>query len=89
MKAIVFFEDGHTEKVLYHTYTKDVEEKNECLDISFKFKTESGLYLYTEYLNFIPALYNPYDDLPPNFNWFHRKMWKLFFGLEIENVKEN
>lgn len=22
MKAIVFFEDGHTEKVLYHTYTK-------------------------------------------------------------------
>jgi hypothetical protein len=23
------------------------------------------------------------------FNWFHRKMWKLFFGFEIENIKEN
>ena len=23
------------------------------------------------------------------FNWFERKMWKLFFGFEIENVKEN
>ena len=23
------------------------------------------------------------------FNWFQRKMWKLFFGFEIENVKEN
>ena len=22
------------------------------------------------------------------FNWFHRKMWKLFFGFEIENIKE-
>jgi hypothetical protein len=65
MKAIVFFEDGHTEKVLYHTYTKDAEEKNEYFDISFKFKTESGLYLYTEYLNIIPTLYNTNDVLPP------------------------
>ena len=24
-----------------------------------------------------------------HFNWFHRKMWKLFFGFEIENVEEN
>ena len=24
-----------------------------------------------------------------HFNWLHRKMWKLFFGFEIENVKEN
>ena len=24
-----------------------------------------------------------------HFNWFQRKMWKLFFGFEIENVKEN
>ena len=23
-----------------------------------------------------------------HFNWFHRKMWKLFFGFEIENIKE-
>lgn len=23
------------------------------------------------------------------FNWFERKMWKLFFGFEIENVKED
>lgn len=23
-----------------------------------------------------------------HFNWFHRKMWKLFFGFEIENVEE-
>lgn len=22
------------------------------------------------------------------FNWFERKMWKLFFGFEIENVEE-
>lgn len=22
------------------------------------------------------------------FNWFNRKMWKLFFGFEIENIKE-
>ena len=22
-----------------------------------------------------------------NFNWFHRKMFKLFFGFEIENVE--
>lgn len=21
-----------------------------------------------------------------HFNWFHRKMWKLFFGFEIESV---
>lgn len=24
-----------------------------------------------------------------HFNWFERKMWKLFFGFEIENVEEN
>jgi hypothetical protein len=24
-----------------------------------------------------------------HFNWFQRKMWKLFFGFDIENVKEN
>lgn len=24
-----------------------------------------------------------------HFNWFHRMMWKLFFGFEIENLKEN
>lgn len=24
-----------------------------------------------------------------HFNWFQRKMWKLFFGFEIENVEEN
>ena len=23
------------------------------------------------------------------FSWFHRMMWKLFFGFEIENLKEN
>ena len=23
------------------------------------------------------------------FNWFHRMMWKLFFGVEIENLKED
>jgi hypothetical protein len=23
-----------------------------------------------------------------HFNWFHRKMWKLFFGFEIENIEE-
>lgn len=23
-----------------------------------------------------------------HFNWFHRMMWKLFFGFEIENIKE-
>lgn len=23
------------------------------------------------------------------FNWFHRKMWKLLLGFDIENVKEN
>lgn len=23
-----------------------------------------------------------------HFNWFHRMMWKLFFGFEIENLKE-
>lgn len=23
-----------------------------------------------------------------HFNWFERKMWKLFFGFEIENVDE-
>ena len=23
-----------------------------------------------------------------NFNWFQRLMWKLFFGFEIENIKE-
>lgn len=23
------------------------------------------------------------------FNWFHRMMLKLFFGIEIENLKEN
>jgi hypothetical protein len=23
------------------------------------------------------------------FNWLQRKMWKLFSGFEIENVKEN
>ncbi len=61
-KAIVFFEDGHTENVLYHT-CKDVERKTASMN--FKFKTESGLYLYTEYLNIIPALYNLNDDLPP------------------------
>ena len=22
------------------------------------------------------------------FNWFERKMWKLFFGFDIENVEE-
>lgn len=30
------------------------------------------------------VIYNTY-----HFNWFQRKMWKLFFGFEIENVKEN
>lgn len=24
-----------------------------------------------------------------HFNWFHRKMWKLLLGFEIENVEEN
>lgn len=24
-----------------------------------------------------------------HFNWFHRMMWKLFFGFEIENLKED
>ena len=24
-----------------------------------------------------------------HFNWFHRIMWKLFFGFEIENLKED
>jgi hypothetical protein len=24
-----------------------------------------------------------------HFNWLHRMMWKLFFGFEIENVKED
>lgn len=24
-----------------------------------------------------------------HFNWFHRMMWKLFFGFEIENIEEN
>lgn len=24
-----------------------------------------------------------------HFNWLERKMWKLFFGFEIENVEEN
>lgn len=24
-----------------------------------------------------------------HFNWFQRNMWKLFFGFEIENIKEN
>lgn len=24
-----------------------------------------------------------------HFNWFQRKMWKLFFGFDIENIKEN
>ena len=24
-----------------------------------------------------------------HFNWFQHKMWKLFFGCEIENVEEN
>ena len=24
-----------------------------------------------------------------HFNWLERKMWKLFFGFEIENIKEN
>ena len=24
-----------------------------------------------------------------HFNWFQRKMWKLFFGFEIENVEDN
>lgn len=23
-----------------------------------------------------------------HFNWFHRMMWRLFFGFEIENLKE-
>lgn len=23
-----------------------------------------------------------------HFNWFHRMMWKLLLGFEIENVKE-
>ena len=23
-----------------------------------------------------------------HFNWFQRKMWKLFFGFDIENVEE-
>ena len=65
MEATVFFQDGHSENVLYHDYTKNTEGKAEYLDMNFKFKTESGLYLYSEYLNIIPALYNPNDDLPP------------------------
>ena len=24
-----------------------------------------------------------------HFNWFHRKMWKLLLGFEIENVEES
>lgn len=24
-----------------------------------------------------------------HFNWFHRKMWKLLLGFDIENVEEN
>lgn len=24
-----------------------------------------------------------------HFNWFHRMMWKLFFGFEIENIEVN
>ena len=28
-------------------------------------------------------IYNTYQ-----FNWFHRMMWKLFFGVEIEILKE-
>ena len=24
-----------------------------------------------------------------HFNWFHRMMWRLLLGFEIENVKEN
>lgn len=24
-----------------------------------------------------------------HFNWFHRKMWKLLLGFDIENAKEN
>ena len=31
----------------------------------------------------------PFIHNTHRFNWFHRMMWKLFFGFEIENVKEN
>ena len=24
-----------------------------------------------------------------HFNWFHRKMWKLLLGFDVENVKGN
>ena len=65
MKAIVFFKDGHTENVLCHNYIKNTEGKAEYLSMNFKFQTESGLYLYTEYLSIIPALPDPNDNLPP------------------------
>ena len=30
----------------------------------------------------------PYGAASFKFNWFHRMMWKLFFGAKIENLKE-
>ena len=23
------------------------------------------------------------------FNWFQKKMWKIFFGADVKNIKEN
>lgn len=65
MEATVFFKDGHSENVLYHSYTKDIEKKDRYLDFNFKFKTASGLYLYVEYINIIPPFYHPKTNLPP------------------------
>ena len=100
LEAKVFFDDGHTEIVLFHTYTQNIEGSDKYLDKHFKFRTESGLYRYDEYINIIPVLYRPNKVLHP-FKHKENNFWKYdiykdewmvareitkieFYGKEVE-----
>lgn len=58
-------------------YSCDINGKPNTIEVDCGWKTASLLKVGNM------VIHNSY-----RFNWFQRKMWKLFFGFEIENVKE-
>lgn len=68
------------DEIIYEpvVYSCDIDGKPNTIEVGHGWKTKSLLKVG----NMI--IHNTH-----HFNWFQRKMWKLFFGFEIENVKEN
>lgn len=59
LEAKVFFTDGSVENVLYHTYDRYLKNIHEHTCKNFKFTTNSGLYLFEEYVDCTSPVYTP------------------------------